>query len=193
MPQLRPALVTFTVLAVTTGIAYPLLITGVGKLFFPRQAEGSLIRRNGDVVGSELIGQSMEDPHYFWGRLSATPGSPTNASSSGGSNFAPSNPELVKAAERRMAALKAMNPGISGPVPVDLVTASGSGLDPHISPAAAEYQIPRVAMLRNLDPRTLRAIVQKHTQQRFLGIIGEPCVNVLAVNLDLDALTGAPN
>ncbi len=187
MSQLRPALVTFAALTLATGLAYPMLVTGIGKTVFPHQAEGSLLVRNGQVVGSELIGQFTEDPRYFWGRLSATPDMPTNADSSGGSNLAPSNPDLRKAAERRIAALKAVDPQAGGEVPVDLVTASGSGLDPHISPAAAEYQVPRIARLRDADPRVVRDLVHKHTLGRLLGILGEPRVNVLELNLDLDA------
>lgn len=186
MSTLRPALVTFASLALVTGLAYPLLVTGAARLLFPRQAGGSLIIRNGRVLGSELIGQHTEEPRYFWGRLSATPEYPTNASRSGGSNLAPSNPELKQAAERRIRALRELDPDNEAPVPVDLVTASGSGLDPHISPAAAEYQVPRVARMRGLDPARLKALVHRHTEGRLLGLVGEPRVNVLALNLDMD-------
>jgi K+-transporting ATPase ATPase C chain len=186
MPTLRPALATFGSLALLTGLAYPALITGAGRVFFPRRAAGSLIVRNGHVLGSELIAQHTEDPKYFWGRLSATGEFPTNAAASGGSNLAPSNPELAKAADRRIRALREADPGNPEPVPVELVTASASGLDPHIGPAAAAYQVSRVARARGLAPSRVQALVKAHTEGRTFGLLGEPRVNVLQLNLALD-------
>ncbi len=188
MSTLRPALVTFAALTLLTGLAYPLLVTGAGRLLFPRQAEGSLLRADGRVLGSRLIGQHTEDPKYFWGRLSATGDYPTNASNSSGSNLAPSNPELVKAAARRIQALRDADPGNTAPVPADLVTASSSGLDPHISPAAAAFQAARVARARGMTPERVQELVSRHTEGRFLGLLGEPRVNVLELNLALDGL-----
>jgi potassium-transporting ATPase KdpC subunit len=184
--MLRPALVTFGALAVITGIVYPLAMTGFGKAIFHRQVSGSLIVENGQVRGSALIGRSTEDPRLFWGRLSATSDSPTNGMASGGTNLAPGNPDLRKAAEARIQALHAADPGNTALIPSDLITASGSGLDPHISPAAAEYQVARVARLRGLDPGAVRHLVQRHTQSPAIGIIGETTVNVLALNLELE-------
>ena len=186
MPTLRPALTIFSALALITGLAYPALITGSGRLFFPRRAEGSLIVRNGHVLGSELIAQHTEDPKYFWGRLSATGDFPTNGAASGGSNLAPSNPELAKAASRRIRALREADPGNMQPIPVELVTASASGLDPHIGPAAAAFQVSRVARTRGLPPARVQELVQAHTEGRTLGLLGEPRVNVLQLNLALD-------
>ncbi len=186
MSTLRPALVTFATLAFLTGLAYPLALTGAGRLLFSHKAQGSLIERDGRILGSELIAQHTEDPKYFWGRLSATGGFPTNAANSGGSNLAPSNPELPEAAERRIQALRAADPGNAEPVPADLVTASGSGLDPHISPAAAAFQAARVARVRGLPMDRVQELVRRHTQGRTLGFVGEPRVNVLALNLSLD-------
>jgi len=187
MPQLRPALVTLAALTLITGLAYPFAITGIGRAAFPRQAGGSLIISQGRVLGSELIGQSTEDPRLFWGRLSATGDYPTNAANSGGSNLAPSNPDLAKAAAARIQALRALDPGNAAPVPADLVTASGSGLDPHITPAAAEYQVRRVAAARHLPEAEVRALVHRATRGRTLGLWGEPRVNVLALNLSLES------
>jgi K+-transporting ATPase ATPase C chain len=186
MSMLRPALVSFAALTVLTGLVYPLVITGVGQVVFPGKANGSLIVKNGQVLGSELIGQHTEDPKYFWGRLSATGDFATNAMNSGGSNLAASNPGLRMAAERRLQALQAADPASSDPVPVDLVTASGSGLDPHITPAAASYQVRRVARARGLPESTLRELVLRHTAGRTFGVLGEPRVNVLELNLALD-------
>jgi len=188
MSQLRPALVVIAALTLVTGLAYPLAITLAGRTLFPRQAGGSLILRGSRVVGSELIGQHTEGPGYFWGRLSATGDFPTNAANSGGSNLAASNPDLAKAAQARIQALAALDPGHPGPVPVDLVTASGSGLDPHITPAAAEYQIPRVARARQLPEARVRELVVQASRGRTLGLLGEPRVNVLELNLALDGL-----
>jgi potassium-transporting ATPase KdpC subunit len=193
MALLRPALVLTGSLAVVTGLVYPLAVTGAAQAAFPRQAQGSLIVQGSRILGSDLIGQHTEDPKYFWGRLSATQDAegkplPTNAANSGGSNLAPSNPDLRKAAEARIAALRAADPGDLSPIPVDLVTASGSGLDPHISPAAAAFQAARVARLRGLDEGRVRALVARHTLGRTFGLLGEPRVNVLRLNLALDAL-----
>jgi K+-transporting ATPase ATPase C chain len=181
-------LIVFTVLL---GAAYPLAVTGLAALLFPRQAEGSLLVRDGVVVGSELVGQSFSDPRYFWSRLSATGPVPYNAAASSGSNLAPTSPALHDAVRERVAALRAADPGNAQPVPVDLVTASGSGLDPHISPAAAAYQVNRVARARGLAPETVREVVAAHTRGRQLGLLGEPTVNVLMVNLALDSLARA--
>lgn len=191
--QLRPALVSFLALSVLTGIAYPLLVTGIAKVAFPHQAEGSLIRKQGQVLGSDLIGQRFTDPGHFWGRPSATTTPdgkplPYNGGNSGGSNWAPSNPDLKKAVEDRIAALRASDPEQKAPIPVDLVTASGSGLDPHISPSAAEWQVHRVAVARGLDDVLVRGLVARHTEDPQLGIFGEARVNVLKLNLDLDTL-----
>ena len=186
MPTLRPALTIFASLALLTGLAYPALITGAGRLFFRHGAEGSLIVRNGHVLGSELIAQHTEDPKYFWGRLSATGEFPTNAAASGGSNLAPSNPELAKAASRRIRALREADPGNMQPVPVELVTASASGLDPHIGPAAAAFQVGRIARARGLAPSRVQELLKAHTEGRTLGFLGEPRVNVLQLNLALD-------
>jgi len=190
--QLRPALVAFLALSVLTGLAYPLLVTGLAKAMFPQRAEGSLIRKEGKVIGSELIGQSFTDPGHFWGRPSATAGPdgkplPYNAANSGGSNLAASNPDLKRAVEGRIAALRAADPASAGPVPVDLVTASASGLDPHISPAAAEFQVHRVATARGLDEAKVRSLVAVHTEGPQLGFLGEARVNVLKLNLALAA------
>jgi potassium-transporting ATPase KdpC subunit len=184
--QLRPALVILVALTLVTGVAYPLLVTGVAQAVFPYQAQGSLISKDGKLVGSTLIGQPFDDPKYFWGRPSATSPFAYNAASSSGSNLSPTNPDLIKAVQARVEALRAADPGNSAPVPVDLVTASGSGLDPHISPAAALYQVSRVARARKLDPESVRQLVAQHTEGRWLGLLGEPRVNVLALNLALD-------
>lgn len=191
--QLRPALVSFLGLSLLTGLAYPLALTGLAKALFPRQARGSLIVKNGQVLGSEWIGQTFADPKDFWGRLSATADAnskpqPYNAASSGGSNLAPSNPDLAKAVQDRITALRAADPEAAGPVPVDLVTASASGLDPHISPAAAAFQVRRVAKARRLDETKVRALVAAHIEPPQLGVLGEARVNVLKLNLALEAL-----
>ena len=185
--QLRPALMLLLLLTLVTGVAYPLLITGIAQAVFPSQAQGSLIVKGGKVVGSRLIGQPFDDPKYFWSRPSATSPFADNAGSSAGSNLSPTNPDLVKAVQGRVDALRAADPGNTAPVPVDLVTASGSGLDPHISPAAAFYQAPRVAKARKLPPEKVRELVERHIEGRFLGFLGEPRVNVLALNLALDS------
>lgn len=187
MSMLRPALATFFGLALLTGIAYPLAVTGLAGLCFPHQAGGSLLVQDGQVRGSALIAQPTEDPRYFWGRLSATGGFPGNAAASGGSNLSVHNPGLRAAAEGRLGRLRAADPGNLEPVPVDLLTASGSGLDPHISPMAASYQAGRVARLRKLSLAEVRARIARCTEPRQWGVLGEPRVNVLELNLSLDA------
>jgi K+-transporting ATPase ATPase C chain len=184
--HIRPALVLLIVMSVLTGLIYPAVVTGIAQLVFPRQANGSLIVRDGKVVGSSLIGQPFDDPKYFWGRPSATSPFPYNAASSSGSNQGPTNPALYDAVKGRVEALRTADPGNTAPVPVDLVTASGSGLDPHISPAAALYQVGRVAKVRKLDESAVRQLVERHTEGRQLGVLGEPRVNVLTLNLALD-------
>jgi K+-transporting ATPase ATPase C chain len=186
MSELRPALIVFALLTVVTGIGYPLLVTGLGQVAFGRQANGSLVESAGRVVGSELMGQSFSSPKYFWGRPSATGPQPNNGAVSSGSNQGPLNPALEQAVKDRIAALRAADPGNDLPVPVDLVTASGSGLDPQISPAAAEFQVSRVARERNVSPERVRELVQQATDRRTFGILGEPRVNVLELNLSLD-------
>ncbi|MBP8116541.1 MAG: potassium-transporting ATPase subunit KdpC [Nitrospira sp.] len=185
--QLKPALMTFLILTVLTGLMYPAIVTALAQLLFPYQANGSLIVRDGKPVGSTLIGQPFDDPKYFWGRPSATAPFPYNAAASSGSNLGPTNPALIEAVKTRVAALKSADPGNDAPVPVDLVTASGSGLDPHISPAAAEYQVRRVARARGRTAAFVQAVVGQHTEERQLGMLGERRVNVLALNLALDA------
>lgn len=191
--QLRPALVSFLALSALTGLAYPLVITGLSRILFPRQAAGSLIQVEGKVIGSELIGQAFTAPGDFWGRPSATVDAngkslPYNGANSGGSNLAPSNSELFKAVQARMAALRAADPDATEAVPIDLVTASASGLDPHISPAAAAYQVRRVARARGLAEAEVQALVAAHMEGPQLGLLGEPRVNVLKLNLALEAL-----
>ena len=178
------ALIVFTVI---TGVAYPLIVTGISQVVFKDQANGSLIEKDGKVLGSSLIGQPFSDPKYFWSRPSATSPQPYNGASSSGSNQGPTNPALKEAVEGRVKALRDAGGDASKAVPVDLVTASGSGLDPHISPAAAEYQIARVAKARTLPEKRVRELVAKYTEDRQLGILGEPGVNVLKLNLALDA------
>ncbi len=185
---LRPAIVLFALLAVLTGLLYPALITGIAQVVFPAQANGSLITKNGQVVGSALIGQQFTESKYFWGRPSATADHPYNAAASGGSSLGPTNPALAQAVSDRIAALRAADPGNNLPVPVDLVTASGSGLDPDISIAAAEYQAARVAQARHLPLEQVQALIVQYTTGRTLGILGEPRVNVLNLNLALDQL-----
>ncbi len=185
---LRPALTLFLILTVLTGLAYPALTAGIGRLLFPEQAAGSLIVRNGRLVGSTLIGQQFTEPRYFWGRPSATSPMPYNAAASGGANLGPLNPALADAVNTRIAALKAADPGNTAPIPVDLVTASASGLDPHISPAAGQYQAARVARARQLAPAEVAALIGRHTEPPQWGLFGEARVNVLKLNLALDAL-----
>lgn len=184
---LRPCFGVFVVLSLVTGVAYPLFITGVAKLAFPGRATGSIIVRDGRAVGSELLGQSFSGPGYFWSRPSATAPQPFNGAASSGSNAGPTNPALSDAVAARVAALRAADPGNDAPIPVDLVTASGSGLDPHISPAAADFQVARVARSRGWTPDKVRELVAAHTEGRTLGVLGEPRVNVLRLNLALDS------
>ncbi len=186
---IRPALVLFVLLSIITGLIYPLLVTGIGQALFPKQAAGSLIERDGQRIGSRLIGQNFTNPKYFWGRPSATTSQPYNAAASSGSNLGPLNPALKEAVESRVKALRDADPGNVAPAPVDLVTASASGLDPHISPAAAEYQVTRVARVRGLAPEIVRNLVNEQTEGRQWGIFGEPRINVLELNLALDRLT----
>ena len=182
---IRPALFSFVILTIITGIIYPLFITGIAQALLPNQANGSLIYRNGKVVGSSLIGQAFDDPKYFWGRLSAT--SPQyNASSSSGSNIGPTNPALIDEVNGRIKALKAADPDNTNPIPVDLVTSSASGLDPHISFAAVYYQVPRIARIRGLPEKLVKTIISTHSRGRLLTVLGEPVVNVLELNLALD-------
>ena len=185
-PLIRPALSLFVLLTALTGVAYPLLVTGAAKIAFPDQAAGSLVVKDGKPVGSSLIGQNFADPKYFWGRPSATAPMAYNGTGSSGSNLGPLNPALVDGVKGRVDALKAADPGNTTLVPVDLVTASASGLDPHISVAAAEYQANRVARVRGMAPEAVHKLVERHTEGRLLGFLGEPRVNVLALNLALD-------
>lgn len=184
--ELRPALVVFGMLTVVTGVAYPLVTTLIGRVAFPSRVAGSVIERDGEVVGSRLLGQPFSSPQYFWSRPSATGPMPYNGAVSSGSNQGPLSPALAEAVEGRIAARRAADPGNTAPVPVDLVTASASGLDPHISLAAADYQVARVARARNLPAAEVAELVRAHTEGRTLGLLGEPRVNVLVLNLALD-------
>lgn len=186
LTQLRPAVSLLVAMTVLTGAAYPLLVSGIAQGLMPGAANGSLIESGGKTVGSRLIGQPFSDPGHFWGRPSATAPMGYNAGASGGSNQGPTNPALTDAVKERIKALRDADPGNQAPVPVDLVTASASGLDPHISPASAEYQVARVASARKLDAARVRLLVAEHTEQRQFGVLGEPRVNVLALNLALD-------
>jgi potassium-transporting ATPase KdpC subunit len=195
LKQFRPAIVALVILTIITGIIYPLIVTGIAQVVFPYQANGSImLGKDGKPLGSELIGQQFDDQKYFWGRLSATGPVPYTAfnadklTGSSGSNYGPLNPALKDAVQARIDALKAADPANTAPLPVDLVTASGSGLDPHISPAAAAYQVARVAQARGLDEAKLRELVAQYTEGRQLGFLGEPRVNVLELNLALDGL-----
>jgi len=186
LAQIRPAFISFILFTVLTGLVYPLLVTGIAQTVFHKQAEGSLITSSdGKILGSSLIGQNFDDPKYFWGRISAT--SPAyNASASSGSNLGPTNSALLDEVKGRITALKAADPNNNDPIPVDLVTSSASGLDPHISLAAAQYQLARIARVRGLSQGDIQQIIDQNTQGRFLGLLGEPVVNVLQVNLALD-------
>lgn len=184
--QTKQAFLLLVIFSVLTGIIYPLAITGVAQAVFPKQANGSLIYQNDKPVASTLIGQPFTDPKYFWSRPSATSPMPYNAGSSGGSNLGPTNPDLAKAVQERIAALRKADPGNDTPIPIDIVTSSASGLDPHISSAAAKYQVGRVAKARNLDAQAVRQLVARHTESRTFGLLGEPRVNVVELNLDLD-------
>ncbi|SEF33929.1 potassium-transporting ATPase subunit KdpC [Variovorax sp. NFACC27] len=187
----RPALVLFVLLSALTGLIYPMAVTGVAKTAFPAQADGSLIVLDGTTVGSKLIGQNFSDPKHFWGRPSATAPQPYNASASGGSNQGPLNPALADAVKARVEALRAADPDNTAPVPVDLVTASASGLDPDISPAAAQYQAARVARVRGMPLAQVQSLIDRNTQKPLLGFLGETRVNVLALNIALDAASGS--
>ena len=190
--HIKTATILYLVLTVLTGVLYPLVVTAIAQIAMPAQANGSLIERGGRPVGSTLIGQAFTGPGYFWSRPSATGPMPYNAAASSGSNLGPTNPALEAAVRERIAALRAADPGNLSPVPVDLVTSSGSGLDPHISPAAAEFQADRVALARGMDPARVRALVSEYTDGRTFGLLGEPRVRVLELNLALDAAAGAP-
>ena len=185
----RPAIVLFGALTLIVGVLYPLAVTGIGQAAFPAQVAGSLVERAGQPIGSTLIGQSFTSPSYFWGRPSSTSPMPNNASGSGGSNLGPNNPAQFDAVKGRVAALKAFDPGNTALVPVDLVTASASGLDPDISVAAALYQVRRVAAARKVAPETVRALIEAHRQRQYFGFFGEPAVNVLALNLAREGAT----
>ena len=185
--QLKPAIPLLFVLTIITGVIYPLTVTGIAQLVFPNQANGSLIVADGKTIGSTLIGQPFDDPKYFWGRPSATAPYPYNAAASSGSNLGPTNPALVDEVKVRVQALHDADPSNTAPIPVDLATSSGSGLDPNISIAAALYQVPRVARARELPEARVRALVEQFTEDRQFGILGEPRVNVVRLNLALDA------
>ncbi len=187
LSQFRSAIVSYIVLTIVTGLLYPMAVTGVAQAIFPQQANGSLIVKDGKPIGSTLIGQPFDDPKYFWGRLSATSPFPYNAAASSGSNLGPTNPALIDEVKARVDALHAADPQNAQPIPVDLVTSSGSGLDPNISVAAALYQVPRVARARGLSEDQVRALVEQFTEGRQLGVIGEPRANVLELNLALDS------
>ncbi len=184
---IRNSIMSILIFTILTGIIYPLVVTAIAQIVFPHQANGSVITKDGKAVGSELLGQEFSDPKYFWGRLSATTPYPYNGGSSTGSNLGPNNPDLMKAVQARIDALHAADPANTEKIPVDLVTASGSGLDPHLSLAAAEYQIHRVTKVRSLDETAVRQLVADKTKGRWLGLFGDPVVNVLELNLALDA------
>lgn len=188
LTQLRPALTLFIIFTLLTGVAYPLLITGIAQAIFPDKANGSLITANGHLAGSSLIGQPNEDPRYFWSRPSATTPFPGNGTASSGSNLGPINTDLLMAVKERIENLKKHHPDQTGSIPVDLVTTSASGLDPHISPAAAEFQVGRIAKARGLTVERVRSLVAEHTLGRTLGLLGESRVNVLELNLAMDAV-----
>ena len=189
---LRPALSLFVALSILTGILYPLAVTGIGMALFPAEARGSLVQRDGIGVGSRLIGQNFADPRHFWGRPSATAPQPNNAQASGGSNLGPENPALLDAVKARIDALRRADPGNHEPVPVDLVTASASGLDPDITPAGAQYQVGRVARARGMPNARVASLVAMQTSGRQFGVLGEPRINVLQLNLALDAMDRHP-
>lgn len=191
--QIRPALTMLLLLTILTGFVYPLAVTGLARALFSDQAKGSLIMREGQVMGSKLIGQYFDKPEYFWGRPSATAPYPYNAASSGGSNLGPTNPALIEIVTARVAALRAADPTNELPIPVDLVTASGSGLDPHITPAAALYQAKRVAHARSVDEAVVHTLIAEHTEERQFGLLGERRINVLQLNLALDTYCATPH
>ena len=188
LAHLRSATLMLLLLTALTGVIYPVAVTGIAQLIFPGQANGSVIMKDGTAVGSALIGQPFDDPKYFWGRPSATGPFPYNAAASSGSNLGPTNPDLLKAVADRADALRKADPGNTRPVPVDLVTASGSGLDPHVTPASALYQVSRVAKARGMPEERLRQLVADSTERRLFGLLGEPRINVLELNLALDSL-----
>lgn len=188
LENLKISVLTVIVITFLMGFVYPVFITGAAQVLFPHQANGSLILQNGKPVGSSLVGQPFDNPKYFWTRISATSPQPYNASNSSGSNLGPTNPALVQEIQGRIDALRQADPNNHDPIPVDLVTSSGSGLDPHITPAAAQYQVKRIARVRGISESTLEELIQKHTQGRFLGLLGEAGVNVLELNLELDSL-----
>jgi K+-transporting ATPase ATPase C chain len=188
--MIKNSVLSLLLFTLVTGIIYPLVVTGIAQVLFPHQANGSIMVKDGKPVGSELLGQQFDDPKYFWGRLSATTPYPYNGGSSSGSNLAGSNPDLMKNVQARIDALHAADPGNSEKMPVDLVTASGSGLDPHISVAAAEYQAGRVAKARKMSEAEVRTMIAQHTTGRWIGLFGEPVVNVLGLNLALDGKKG---
>jgi len=188
LTMVRNAVMSLILFTLLTGIIYPLAVTGLAQTIFPHQANGSMITKNGKAVGSELLGQQFDDPKYFWGRLSATTPYPYNGGSSAGSNLGPNNPDLMKAVKQRIQALRTSDPGNEARIPVDLVTSSGSGLDPHISPAAAAFQVQRIANLRGIEAAKISALVTANIEERKFGILGEPVVNVLKLNLALDEL-----
>lgn len=185
---IRPCVVLFGLLTILTGVIYPAIITVIGQVVFPVQANGSVIFKDGKAIGSSLVGQSFDSPEYFWGRPSATAPFAYNGASSGGSNLSPTNPAWLDTVKERVEAIYAAHPDETAAVPVDLVTASGSGLDPHISPSAAEFQVKRIAKARGLDESKVRELVTRNTDRRVFGIMGEPRVNVLRLNLALDAI-----
>ena len=191
LKQLRIAILMFLIFTVITGIVYPAVVTVIAQVCFPRQANGSIIERDGKPVGSELIGQAFTKPEYFWSRPSATSPFPYNSGSSSGSNLGPTNEDLTKAVAERIEKLKAADPTNEKPIPVDLVTTSASGLDPHISPAAAQYQVARVARERKLEEKQVEKLVADSTDGRWLGVLGEPTVNVLRLNMALDQLAAS--
>ena len=186
--QFRIAVVSTLAITLLFGLGYPFAFTGLAQLLFPKQANGSLIYKDGKAIGSSLIGQPFDDPKYFWSRLSATSPMPYNGASSSGSNLGPTNPALMQAVQGRIDALHKADPDNHDPIPVDLVTASGSGLDPHITPAAAQYQVKRIAKVRNIAESAVQDMIQRHTEGRWLGLLGEPTVNVLELNLELDGI-----
>ena len=185
--MMRPLVALFVTLTALTGVLYPLAVTSIAQLVFPQQANGSLVELHGQVVGSHLLGQAFTNSGYFWSRPSATASGSYNGAASSGSNLGPTNPALLAAVTQRIAALRAADPRNTAPVPADLVTASGSGLDPHISPAAADYQVARIAQARRLPEDQVRDLVAVYTEGRTFGVLGEPRVNVLELNLALDA------
>jgi potassium-transporting ATPase KdpC subunit len=187
---MRAVLISLGLLTILAGLVYPLLVLGLARALFPEQADGSLVRRDGRVIGSTLIGQQFDDPRYFWGRPSATTPTPYNAAASAGTNLAPSNPELAKEVAARCTALVAAHAHSTAPIPLDLVTASGSGLDPHVTVAAMLYQVNRVAAARGMEPSAVRLLVERHAESPMFGFLGEHRVNVLAVNLALDGFDG---